>query len=268
MVLEFDAIIIRNKDMDAAYIKVPYDIKELFGKGRLLVNATFDGYPYSGQVVKMGTPYYIIGVTKDIRKQINKSFGDSISVTLKERQLKNIYMREIMKKIILLVILVTLLSACGSINNNENSSKDIEITNSSTLTSVDSKQINNNSSQNKNSKFLFQKNGNVFEYENLKSNFTEVKIGSKKIEGNDKEFLFNKLNNIKLSPSEIDFNSEGALEINFSKENSSSSIRIKIDKNNIIETNNFAESELTRKTFKLIDNNLTYQDVLNIYNKR
>ena len=55
-------------------------------KGRLLVNATFDGVPYRGQVVKMGTPCYIIGVTKQIRKQINKTFGDTVEVTLKERE--------------------------------------------------------------------------------------------------------------------------------------------------------------------------------------
>ena len=60
-------------------------IKELFGKGRLLVNATFDGVPYSGQVVKMGTPHYIIGVTKKIRSTIGKSFGDEVDVTIRER---------------------------------------------------------------------------------------------------------------------------------------------------------------------------------------
>lgn len=85
MELEFEATILQNEDMDAAYVEVPYDIRELFGKGRLLVNATFDGVPYRGQVVKMGTPCYIIGVTKTIRKQISKSFGDSVRVTLTER---------------------------------------------------------------------------------------------------------------------------------------------------------------------------------------
>lgn len=85
MELEFEATILQNEDMDAAYVEVPYDIRELFGKGRLLVNATFDGVPYRGQVVKMGTPCYIIGVTKAIRKQISKSFGDSVRVTLTER---------------------------------------------------------------------------------------------------------------------------------------------------------------------------------------
>lgn len=85
MELKFEAVILQNEDMDAAYVEIPYDIRELFGKGRLLVNATFDGVPYRGQVVKMGTPCYIIGVTKAIRKQINKSFGDIVWVTLRER---------------------------------------------------------------------------------------------------------------------------------------------------------------------------------------
>ena len=83
--LEFDAIILQNGNMDAAYVEVPYDIRALFGKGRLLVHATFDGVPYDGQIVKMGTPYYIIGLRKDIRKQIGKTFGDTVHVTFIER---------------------------------------------------------------------------------------------------------------------------------------------------------------------------------------
>ncbi len=85
MELKFDAVILQNADMDAAYVEVPFDIREIFGKGRLLVYATFDGIPYRGQVVRMGTPGYIIGVTKQIRKTIGKSFGDTVAVMLKER---------------------------------------------------------------------------------------------------------------------------------------------------------------------------------------
>lgn len=58
-ILEFNAVILQNEDMDAAYVEVPFDIKAMFGKGRLLVHATFDGVPYDGQIVKMGTPCYI-----------------------------------------------------------------------------------------------------------------------------------------------------------------------------------------------------------------
>ena len=84
-ILEFDAVILQNEDTDAAYVEVPFDIKAIFGKGRLLVRATFDGVPYDGQIVKMGTPCYIIGIRKDIRKRIGKSFGDPVHVTFCER---------------------------------------------------------------------------------------------------------------------------------------------------------------------------------------
>ena len=82
----FSAIILQNEDMDAAYVEGPFDIKALFGKGRLSVHATFDGVPYDGQIVKMGTPCYILGVRKDIRKQIGKTFGDKVKVTFQERK--------------------------------------------------------------------------------------------------------------------------------------------------------------------------------------
>lgn len=78
-------MILQNGDMDAAFVEVPFDIKALFGKGRLLVNATFDGEPYCGQIVRMGLPCHIIGVRKDIRKKIGKSFGDTVHVTFMER---------------------------------------------------------------------------------------------------------------------------------------------------------------------------------------
>lgn len=84
-VLEFDARILQNGDMDAAYVEVPFDIKQIFGKGRLSVHATFDGCPYDGQIVKMGLPCYLIGVRKDIRAKIGKSFGDMVHVTFRER---------------------------------------------------------------------------------------------------------------------------------------------------------------------------------------
>ena len=85
-IFELDAVIMKNEGMDAAYVEVPFDIKALFSKGRLLVHATFDGVPYDGQIVKMGTPCYIIGVRKDIRKQMGKSFGDTVHVTFYERE--------------------------------------------------------------------------------------------------------------------------------------------------------------------------------------
>ena len=68
-IYEFDAILIKVPDMDAAYIEFPYDAKTHFGKGRIKVHATFDGAAYDGILVKMGTPCHIIGVRKDIQNK-------------------------------------------------------------------------------------------------------------------------------------------------------------------------------------------------------
>ena len=84
-VFEFDAVIIQNGDMDAGYVEVPLDVEKTFGKKKVLVHATFDGVPYDGQVVRMGTPCHIIGIRKDIRARIGKSFGDTVHVAIKER---------------------------------------------------------------------------------------------------------------------------------------------------------------------------------------
>ena len=85
----FTARIEHSGDMDAAYVVVPIDIRREYGKGRLKVEATFDGVPYSGSVVNMGVKdaegniCYIIGITKAIRQQIGKSFGYTVDVTLR-----------------------------------------------------------------------------------------------------------------------------------------------------------------------------------------
>ena len=85
-IYEFDAIIKKVDGIDGAYIEIPFDVKEEFGKGRVKVSATFDGHPYDGSLVRMKTPFHIIGVRKDIRAAINKQAGDMIHVTIKERE--------------------------------------------------------------------------------------------------------------------------------------------------------------------------------------
>jgi hypothetical protein len=82
---EFEAVILKVPDIDGAYIEFPYDVKKEFGRGRVKVFATFDGEPYEGSLVRMGTPCHIIGIRKDIRAKINKQPGDTIHVTITER---------------------------------------------------------------------------------------------------------------------------------------------------------------------------------------
>jgi hypothetical protein len=82
---EFDAVIVKVPDIDGAYIEFPYDVREEFGKGRVKVSATFDGEPYDGSLVRMGTPGHILGIRKEIRTKIGKQPGDEVHVTIKER---------------------------------------------------------------------------------------------------------------------------------------------------------------------------------------
>jgi len=69
-----------------------YDVRKEFGKGRVKVHATFDGEPYDGSIVNMGikntdgSVCYIIGLRKDIREKIGKQPGDTVKVTIKERE--------------------------------------------------------------------------------------------------------------------------------------------------------------------------------------
>lgn len=85
-VYEFDAEIKKVPDIDGAYVEIPFDVRTEFGKGRVPVTATFDGEPYNGSVVRMGTPCHIIGIRKDIRAKIGKQAGDIIKVTVQERE--------------------------------------------------------------------------------------------------------------------------------------------------------------------------------------
>ncbi len=88
-VYEFHARIEAVPDKGGAYIRFPYNIREEFGKGRVKVEATFDGEPYCGSIVNMGiknddgSVCYIIGIPKGIRNKIEKQPGDMVFVTIK-----------------------------------------------------------------------------------------------------------------------------------------------------------------------------------------
>lgn len=83
---EFEAVIRKVDGIDGAYVEIPFDVKKEFGKGRVPVTATFDGEPYEGSLVRMGTPGHILGIRKDIRAKIGKQPGDFVHVTLAERE--------------------------------------------------------------------------------------------------------------------------------------------------------------------------------------
>jgi hypothetical protein len=67
-----------------AYVTVPFDVEEAFGKKRVLVKATIAGLAYRGSLVRMGTEDHILIVLKEIREKAGVTFGDEIEVEVEE----------------------------------------------------------------------------------------------------------------------------------------------------------------------------------------
>ena len=91
-IYEYDAIIQPSESgKGGAFVPFPYDVRAEFGKGRVKVHATFDDEPYDGSIINMGVKNpdgsvcYVIGILKNIRAKIGKQPGDSVRVTVKER---------------------------------------------------------------------------------------------------------------------------------------------------------------------------------------
>ena len=86
--VEYDAVLHEESDSGGAWVAFPYDIRQLFGKGRVKVHASFDGIPYDGSIVNMGVKNadgsicYVIGVRKAIREALGKGEGDTLHVVI------------------------------------------------------------------------------------------------------------------------------------------------------------------------------------------
>lgn len=73
---------IQNAGGGGAYVEVPFDVEAAFGSKRPKVQAMIEGIPYRSTLMRMGTECHILGILKEIREQIGKSFGDEVTVTL------------------------------------------------------------------------------------------------------------------------------------------------------------------------------------------
>jgi Bacteriocin-protection, YdeI or OmpD-Associated/Domain of unknown function (DUF1905) len=76
--------VIENAGGGGAFVSVPFDVEQVFGKKRVKVKATLQGAPYRGTLVRMGGPHHMLPVLKEIREKIGKSFGDEIEVVVEE----------------------------------------------------------------------------------------------------------------------------------------------------------------------------------------
>jgi hypothetical protein len=72
-----------EKGMDAAFIKIPFDVEKVMGSKRPKVKAVFDGKAeYRGLLVRMQTPFHLLLLRKDVRAAIGKNVGDMIEVSV------------------------------------------------------------------------------------------------------------------------------------------------------------------------------------------
>jgi Bacteriocin-protection, YdeI or OmpD-Associated/Domain of unknown function (DUF1905) len=73
---------IQNAGGGGAYVEVPFDVEETLGSKRPKVKAMIEGIPYRSTLMRMGSEHHVLGVLKDIREQIGKTFGDEVTVTI------------------------------------------------------------------------------------------------------------------------------------------------------------------------------------------
>ena len=84
--IAFTGIILQHGDINAAYVNFPFSTEELFGKkGQVKIKVLFDEkVEYRGSLAKMKSDSHMLGLTQEIRKKLNKSIGDEVSIKLWE----------------------------------------------------------------------------------------------------------------------------------------------------------------------------------------
>lgn len=74
--------VIQNAGGGGAFVEVPFDVQAAFGSKRPKVKAWIEGVPYRGTLTRMGTECHILGIRKEIRAQIGRTFGDEVTVSV------------------------------------------------------------------------------------------------------------------------------------------------------------------------------------------
>ncbi|MBK1894646.1 YdeI/OmpD-associated family protein [Chryseobacterium paridis] len=84
--IQFSGIIRQNGEMNAAFVEFLFSTEELFNKkGQVKIKAIFDNkVEYRGSLIKMKSSCHLLGLTQEVRKQLGKTFGDEILVSIVE----------------------------------------------------------------------------------------------------------------------------------------------------------------------------------------
>jgi len=72
-----------DNGMDAAFVKIPFNVEKIMGSKRPKIKAIFDGKAeYRGSLVRIQTPFHMLLLRKDVRAAIGKNIGDIIEVSV------------------------------------------------------------------------------------------------------------------------------------------------------------------------------------------
>jgi hypothetical protein len=74
--------VIQNAGGGGAFVEVPFDVEKEFGSKRPKVKAMIEVIPYRGILTRMGADCHVLGVRKEIREQLDKTFGDEVTITV------------------------------------------------------------------------------------------------------------------------------------------------------------------------------------------
>lgn len=85
-VYRFDAVIQKPPETGEAYVEFPFNVLREFGRDSVNVHITFDETSVQGILAKTKTPCYTIAVSREIQEQIGKFAGDTVYVTVQERE--------------------------------------------------------------------------------------------------------------------------------------------------------------------------------------
>lgn len=99
----FEAEIIKEGNVNGAYVIFPEDTFPLFGKkGHIKVKVVFDNrVSYRGSLASMGNGLHFLGVTMTIRKELGKKPGDSITVSIEpDNEVRTVEIPEDMESIL------------------------------------------------------------------------------------------------------------------------------------------------------------------------
>ncbi|NTU65123.1 MAG: DUF1905 domain-containing protein [Chloroflexi bacterium] len=78
---QFRAVLETDEESAFTYVKIPFDVKAVFGKARPPVRVTMNGYKYRSTLSPYGADHYL-PVNQTVRQGAQVKAGDRVTVTL------------------------------------------------------------------------------------------------------------------------------------------------------------------------------------------